>query len=936
MQNTTSPVPVALVPLACDTDEERNAYGRAVEATMASPRTRRHLNARSAVTDEAVRTQLMSDQAISEALRHVQASLTVYREAVTELAECQAELDRRRQAAHADVRSVATLVFVAVYMCSAAYMEWFRDPSLWEKLGVAAALGVVGTPIVIATLVNDTSLTNLKNQLAVFWNALRLPRLYIRRYRTSRHWDSELQTNGVPRVATQVIDALMGEDPHSALLPGSYEGLRSPNGEGWVVNSAAMEQLQHKLSILEGGTVAVCGPRGAGKTTLLDSAARQGDLTVTIRVPAAYTPYDLVLTTFVKVCERYMQREGYPLPQLTRLSGFVRTRQRLHRALSSLGWRLLFGIPAAALLILGTAHAARGQWDEYSNEGWSWARGVRRWSAQHAEEIWQGHSIGAAIVVILAGLWLWSLRTSTPWRRRLLSAPVYLARAGATFLILIPLASLIKDREIRDHAWALLNSESWWLVLELILFLAFLGCFIQAGEAPRTVTRRLWMTAAYASLTSAAVFPFRSADVRAIVLDDGNLVRLTYGIAGALLLKVSSLRTRRAEPALVTRCRDHLYQLRTAQSTSAALNLGIAQAATFGTAHTSAISSVPPNFPQLVDDLRTLLAGIATRIHAEQQRTVICLDELDRLGSDQQALAFLSEIKAILGVPRVHYLISVAEDVGAAFVRRGLPHRDATDSSLDDVVHVQPSSLVESIAIMEKRADDLTEPYVLLAHALSGGIPRDLIRYGRRMLEMLEGRTAESRGLELVEVSHRLIKEELRDTIAGFRTLLAKQQWTADNADWLSRYRILNEHLQHTCPHRTSELVAALQYVAADITPAPGPTEPPETARQLIIEASAYTYFALTLLQIFQPLGFDGRRKDAARTRKPAAHPHVLAEVRLELAVSPHSARPMINAVREAWLLAPFPTPDPSDTIPPPRTDPCPLCTGALSPATHR
>jgi ABC-type phosphate/phosphonate transport system ATPase subunit len=43
------------------------------------------------------------------------------------------------------------------------------------------------------------------------------------------------------------------------------------------------------MSILEGGTVAVCGPRGAGKTTLLDSAARQGDLTVTIRVPAAYT-----------------------------------------------------------------------------------------------------------------------------------------------------------------------------------------------------------------------------------------------------------------------------------------------------------------------------------------------------------------------------------------------------------------------------------------------------------------------------------------------------------------------------------------------------------------------------------------------------------------------------------------------------------------------
>jgi vacuolar-type H+-ATPase catalytic subunit A/Vma1/uncharacterized membrane protein (DUF485 family) len=924
-----NPVPVAPVALTCDTDEERTAYARAVEAAMASPRIRRHFNARSAVTDEAVRTQLMSPHAVSEALRHVQEPLTAYRQAVTELAECQAELDRRRRAAHANVRSVATLVFAVAYMCSIAYVEWFRDPSTWEKIGIVTAFGVVGSPILLATYVHDASFTNLKNQLAVFWNALRLPRLYIRRYRTSRHWASELQTTGIPQVGKQVIDALMGEDPHSALLPGSYEGLRAPNGEGWVVDSDAMEQLQHKLSILEGGTVAVCGPRGAGKTTLLQSAARQGDFTVTIRVPAAYTPYDLVLATFVKVCERYMQRERYPLPQLTRLSGFVRTRQRLHRALSSLGWRLLFGIPAAALLILGTAHAARGQWDEYSSDGWGWAETARRWSAQHAEEIWQGRSIGAALAVTLSGWWLWSLRSSTSWRRRLLSTPAYLARAGATVLFLVPVVSLMKDHEIRDHLWALLNSDGRWILPEFLLLIALVGCFVKGSEATSLPARFLWKAGGFASLTAAVLLPFLSADLRALALDEGNPVRLTYAVAGLLLLKLSYLRARGAEPPLITHCRDHLYQLRTAQSTSAALNLGIAQAATLGTAHSSALSSVPPNFPQLVDDLRTLLTGIATRIHAQKQRTIICLDELDRLGSDQQALTFLSEIKAILGVPKVHYLISVAEDVGAAFVRRGLPQRDATDSSLDDVVHVQPSSLAESIAIMGKRANDLTEPYVLLAHALSGGIPRDLIRYGRRMLEMLEGRTsAESPALELVEVSHRLIKEELRDTLAGFRTLLAKQQWTAHNAGWLSRYRILNEHLQHTCPHRTDELVTALQYVAADGTPGSGPTEPPETARQLITEASAYTYFALTLLQIFQPLGFDNRRKTAADTQKPAAHPHVLAEVRLELAVSSHSARPMIDTVRDAWLLAPFPAPDPSATIPPPRTEPCPLCGG--------
>lgn len=927
MQDTTHPAPVTSVALTCDNDEERAVYARAVEAAMASPRIRRHFNARSAVTDEAVRTQLTSSNATSEALRHVQDALTAYRDAVRELAECRAELGRRRQAAHADVRSVATLVYIVVALCTVLYTKLFCDLSFWEEFGVATGLGAVGAPIFITLSEHEASRTNLKHQLAVLWHTLRLPHLYWRRHRAVRHWESELQVVGIPHVGQQVIDALMGEDPHSALLPGSYEGLRSASGEGWVVDSNAMTQMRHKLSVLEGGTVAVCGPRGAGKTTLLQSAARQGDFTVTIRVPAAYTPYDLVLATFVKVCERYMQREGYPLPQLTRLSGFVRARHRLQRALSAIGWRFLFGIPAAALVILGTADAARGEWDEYNGDAWGWAETARRWVSQHAEEIWQGRSIGAVLVVTLAGMLLWTLRTSARWRRRLLIAPAYLARAGAAFLLLVPLVSLMKDRQIKDHTWALVNGGGWWLLPEFLLLLALLGCVVQGGQAAGLLTKILWKAGALLALAAAALLPWQNSDLRAIVLDEGNSVRITYAVAGALLLKLSYLRARRAEPPLVTLCRDHLYQLRTAQSTSAALNLGIAQAATLGTAHSSALSSIPPNFPQLVDDLRTLLAGIATRIHAEKQRTIICLDELDRLGTDQQALTFLSEIKAILGVPKVHYLISVAEDVGAAFVRRGLPHRDATDSSLDDVVHVQPCSLAESIAIMGKRANDLTEPYVLLAHALSGGIPRDLIRYGRRTLEMLESNTSdESPAVELVVISHRLIKEELRDTLVGFRTLLAKQQWTSHNAEWLTRYRILTEHLQHACPHRTDELVTALQHVAADTAPTAGPAEPSEAARQLMTEASAYTYFALTLLQIFQPIGFDDRRKTAADTGDPAAHPHVLAEARLELAVSPHSARPMIDSVRAAWLLPSLTVPSPSSTIPAPRTEPCLLC----------
>lgn len=34
------------------------------------------------------------------------------------------------------------------------------------------------------------------------------------------------------------------------------------------------------------------------------------------------------------------------------------------------------------------------------------------------------------------------------------------------------------------------------------------------------------------------------------------------------------------------------------------------------------------------------------------------------------------------------------------------------------------------------RAQSISQPFVLLLHALSGGIPRDLIRYARRLMEV--------------------------------------------------------------------------------------------------------------------------------------------------------------------------------------------------------
>ncbi|MFH9426445.1 hypothetical protein [Streptomyces sp. NPDC017529] len=284
----------------------------------------------------------------------------------------------------------------------------------------------------------------------------------------------------------------------------------------------------------------------------------------------------------------------------------------------------------------------------------------------------------------------------------------------------------------------------------------------------------------------------RNPSTYALLADPENPLRLTGIVAGALLARVGHWRPRPAEPQLVTRCRNHLYRLQTTQTSSHALTTGASQMLSLGTSHMSSISTIPPNFPALVEDFRTLLARIAAENAAQGKAVVIAIDEVDRLGSAPQALAFLSEIKAILGVPHVYYLISVAEDVGAAFVRRGLPHRDVTDSSLDDILHVQPSTLAESRTILTTRSETLAGPYAALAHALSGGVLRDLLRYGLQIKEMQD----KSQSHELTVISRHLIMEELSETLAGFRTLLSNQRWTDDTSGILSAFRTLCGYLR--------------------------------------------------------------------------------------------------------------------------------------------
>ncbi|MEV7418470.1 hypothetical protein [Streptomyces sp. NPDC089919] len=755
----------------------------------------------------------------------------------------------------------------------------------------------------------------------VLYAGLHLWALHLRGNRWLLRLADELSTGPVRQVTLEVIEALLGEDPRSVLVYDGYQGLRARRDARFFVQSACAGQLARKLALIDSGTIALSGPRGVGKTTLLNAAsgllrpdepqdADGPDLVIHVAVPAAYTPYDFVLSALVGVTEEYLRRAGRPVPDFSRLSGFARLRQHAAGTVRRAGRWLLFALPALGLLVLGAAAGARAWWAEGYGPDFllDTTQHAARPLAREATALWQGRWVLACAVAVSLGALLWGLRPAGllhPYRR-----PVGIRRIGRVLvgalgflLVLLAAATCVSEyahllRELFIPPPVRLGKYAV-LVVCLPFFIPPFLLVSAMSEWPAVTPPWLLKNTAGAALCVALAW--LTVDVtRPYVFDAQNPARLAVFVTGWALVAAAwrgPPGRRTGNQDLARRCLNQLYRLRTVQGTSATLNL--APAPLFGSAHASSLTSVAPNFPQLVAEFRDLVGAVAQELGDEPDpgRVFLCVDELDRMGTPEQARTFLAEIKAVLGVPKVYCLVSVAEDVSAGFVRRGMPHRDTTDSTFDDVVHVRPLTLAESKEVLDARVKGLPGPYAVLAHALSGGIPRDLIRYALGLVELRESTPY----VELRDIALLMLAEELSDTLAGFRVLLAAHPWTPGSASVLLGYQLLTERLDAADPAGYDELVAALREF---VTPAIGsPTEEPAAAaRQTVDEGRAYAAYVLTLLEVFTPAGFEQRSEQVA-ARSPDGSGQRLADMRAQLAVSPYSALLLIGRVRRAWDL---------------------------------
>ncbi|NHO85140.1 NACHT domain-containing protein [Micromonospora sp. CMU55-4] len=284
-------------------------------------------------------------------------------------------------------------------------------------------------------------------------------------------------------------------------------------------------------------------------------------------------------------------------------------------------------------------------------------------------------------------------------------------------------------------------------------------------------------------------------------------------------------------------------------------------------------------YPELVALFRDMLYEAALERRRRGQRIIIGVDELDKIGSVEDAERFINDLKSVFGVRGCYFLVAVSEDALAAFDRRALGVRTAFDSAFDLVIEVGPLTVAEAGKLLQLRGLSLPEPYLWLCHVLSAGRPRELLRQVMALATI----SSERRMWDIDKLTVELVA-------ADAASILRAQVRAAETGATGQRDAVRWILLVHDVP-MTAEL---LERACTDM-PSVDRTDP---VAAVMVQTQAYLYLAATLLRAFA--------EDAETTVRAlgpiSGGPPIerLAQARSRVAVQPDLAWPAIDDFRRS------------------------------------
>lgn len=205
------------------------------------------------------------------------------------------------------------------------------------------------------------------------------------------------------------------------------------------------------------------------------------------------------------------------------------------------------------------------------------------------------------------------------------------------------------------------------------------------------------------------------------------------------------------------------------------------------------LSSLPLTEAALILEIKIL----ADKLSLAGYRIVIGIDEMDKLEPGQATEEFLNTVKQLFAIESCSFIVSVSSSAWSKFVRRGINLRDALDSSLDVIETIGAFDFKEVRSLLLHRRVTMTDSQVLFCYVLSGGLPREALRFARGLA--VSNRDEEGSGHNLAQVAHLVLNGEVRRLVEASK--VAAADWTEiDSAialrkcdylyqSWRSRYQ---------------------------------------------------------------------------------------------------------------------------------------------------
>lgn len=185
------------------------------------------------------------------------------------------------------------------------------------------------------------------------------------------------------------------------------------------------------------------------------------------------------------------------------------------------------------------------------------------------------------------------------------------------------------------------------------------------------------------------------------------------------------------------------------------------------------VAEQPISLPELVDSYRQFVADVATWWGGRKgidAGMLVGIDELDRIADPNDADAFLNNIKSIFDAPGCTYVVTISDEALASFERRIVHLRTALDSVFDEVLRLERMTFDQSAELLDRRVVAFPLLAVLFCHCLAGGVPRDLVRSARTLIDT----RIDTRVTDLSSLIKTVVKREIAALCRGFVSQLQR------------------------------------------------------------------------------------------------------------------------------------------------------------------